>query len=187
MRQAKAQRSALALDVALKRYLRHCAGENDAGTIADKAGAFASHVRPALAGAPLSNINRSDWLAILDVLTDRPGMRRNLYAYTRHFLGWAVERDLMDANPLSGVAPPKPLRRGIARSAMKRSALWRVEGETVVLARLALLTAQRQGSLAAMRWDQLDLDQAAWRIPPEARPHVHHSGGRRPQQSGCCA
>jgi integrase len=44
------------------------------------------------------------------------------------------------------------------------------------LGKLLLLTAQRRGEVAAMRWQDLDLDGASWRLPGEStkagREHV---------------
>jgi integrase len=169
VRRKRAQLNAMTLDATFDAYLAACAYENGQHTVRDKASAFANHIRPTLGGLSLGAIRRADWLALLDGLGAWPGIRRNLYAYLRHFLGWAVERDLIDANPLVGVRPPKPVAaRDRVLSDDELRALWRIDSEIVSLARLGLLTAQRQGSLAAMRWDQLDLARAVWRIPAAA-------------------
>jgi integrase len=168
-RAKRAKRSALTVDAVLDAYLAACAGLNDPHTLRDKRGAFANHVRPGMGSRALSSVARADWLAVLDGLTARPGIRRNLYAYLHHFLAWANERDMIDANPLLGVRAPKPVAaRDRVLSDEEIRALWACEGETATLARLALLTAQRQGSLAAMRWDHLDLKAGLWRIPADA-------------------
>jgi hypothetical protein len=137
LRQARARQSTLFVDAALDRYLGHCASENDARTAGDKAGAFASHVRPTLGRMALPHVRRSDLMALLDGLVDRHGMRRNLYAYLHHFMAWAVERDLIEANPLAGVRAPKPVAaRDRVLSDDEIRALWLAEGETAALARV---------------------------------------------------
>jgi integrase len=168
-RAKRAKRSTLTVDATLDSYLAACAGLNDPHTLRDKRSAFANHVRPTLGSRSLPTVTRPEWLAVLDGLAARPGIRRNLYAYLHHFLGWANERDMIDVNPLLGVRAPKPVAaRDRVLSDDEIRALWGCEGETATLARLALLTAQRQGSLAAMRWDQLDLKAGLWRIPADA-------------------
>ena len=168
-RERKAARAVLTVDAALNTYLDACLAANDAATVRDKASAFAGHVRPPLGSSPLAGVTRAQWMGVLDALATRPARRRNLYAYLHHFLAWALERELIAANPLSGVRAPKPVTaRERVVSDEEVVAFWGLGGETATLARLALLTAQRQGSLAAMRWDGLDFKQKLWRIPKEA-------------------
>jgi integrase len=66
----------------------------------------------------------------------------------------------------------KPRERALSRDELKR--LWQaIEEEsnplTVGIFKLTFLTAQRIGSVRAMRWDQLHRDAAdTWTIPPES-------------------
>jgi integrase len=172
----KATRNALTVDAALDRYLSACAASNDEQTQLDKRRAFANHVRPSVGGRSLPQVTRSDWLALIDALAGKPGMRRNLYAYLRHFLAWALEREMIEAHPIVGVRAPKPVApRDRILTDYEIKALWALEGDTATLAKLALLTAQRRGSLAAMRWDQIDFEARVWRIPADkmksGKPH----------------
>jgi integrase len=122
-------------------------------------------------------VARSEWLSVVDAAALTKSMRRSLYMYIRHFLVWALERGHIENHPLWGIRPPK---RGLSRDRVLCDAeikhLWSVEGETAELARLALLTAQRQGSLARMQWPHVDLDAQTWSIPAEdmkaGKPHV---------------
>lgn len=164
----RAQRSVLTVNAALDKYLEHAVRENDRKTAADKASAFRHHVRPFLGARSLASVRRPDWLGVIDGLGDRPGMRRNLYVYLRHFLGWAVEREMIDTHPLAGVRPPRPVAaRDRILTDDEIRFLWAVESDGGDLARLALLTAQRRGTLAAMRWDQVDEARRVWTVPAD--------------------
>ena len=105
---------------------------------------------------------------LLDGLSDRPAIRRNLYVYLHHFLRWAAERDLIQSNPLESVAAPKAVKqRDRVLSDEEISALWPAEGIMADIARLLLLTAQRKASVEAMRGDEIDWSRAIWTIPAE--------------------
>jgi integrase len=176
-RAEKVRRNLIVVDAVLDDYLEYCGRENSAATVSDKRRAFRKHVRPFLGRRPLRSLRRADWLAIIDAKAVTNSMRRSLYMYVRHFLVWAMERGHVDSHPLWGVRPPK---RGSSRDRVLSDTeirnFWRITGETADLARLALLTAQRQGSLARMQWPHLDLDQGTWSIPSEdmksGKPHV---------------
>ena len=160
----RAARSIVTVDAALDAYLRSALQDNAPRTAEAKAGAFKNHVRPLLGSQSLMAITRGEWLGLIDRLEGRPGARRSLYLYLRHFLGWAAEREYIDANPLAGVRPPKPVAaRDRVLSDEELRALWAVEGDMAELARLSVLTAQRLGSLTQMRWDQVDLARGSGR------------------------
>lgn len=173
----RAQQSAVTVDAALDAYLAHCVRENSKATVADKMRAFRKHVRLHIGRRVLARMKRADWLSVIEAETVSPSMRRSLWMYIRHFLAWAMEREHIETHPLWGVRPPK---RGASRDRILSDdeirALWAIEGETPDLARLSLLTGQRQGSLAHMQWPQLDLHRGLWAIPAEnmksGKPHV---------------
>jgi integrase len=176
-RAEQARTNLLLVNEALDDYLVYCARENSKATVQDKTRAFRKHLRPRLGKRPLVQVARSEWLSVVDAAALTKSMRRSLYMYIRHFLVWALERGHIENHPLWGIRPPK---RGLSRDRVLCDAeikhLWSVEGETAELARLALLTAQRQGSLARMQWPHVDLDAQTWSIPAEdmkaGKPHV---------------
>lgn len=173
----RTRKAFLLVNDALDQYLIYCELENSKATIDDKRRAFRKHVRPILGMRLLAPLKRREWLDVIEAKSVSRSMRRSLYMYLRHFLVWAMEREHIEYHPLWGVRPPK---RGSSRdrvlSDAEIRAFWAIEGETPELARLALLTAQRQGSLARMQWPHLDLEQRLWSIPAEdmksKKPHV---------------
>jgi integrase len=148
------------------RYLDWCAANNAPRTVESKRSAFRVHLLPAFGKIPLIDLSRRSLMDLLDGLGDKPAMRRQLYLYLTHFFGWCVERDLMPTHPLLGLKPPKPTAgRERVLSDEEIAALFNQEGVMATIAKLCLLTAQRRGSVASMRWDQLDFKLGTWTIP----------------------
>lgn len=175
-RRAAVRRRELTVARAIDDYLATCASSNDVKTVRDKRSAFATHLIPRLGDRSLSEVKKSAVLEVIDELADRPAIQRNLFAYVRHFFGWALERDLIDAHPLLGVRAPRP---GAPRDRVLTDgeivALWGASGVTADIARLSLLTAQRKGSIEAMCWPDVDLERGLWSAPAahmkSGRPH----------------
>jgi integrase len=104
-------------------------------------------------------------------------------AYGRAAYGWAVSRQLLEANPLAGLARPGEERsreRVLSRDELLRiwaaaDALGPIHGSFV---RLLMLTLARRSEVAAMRWAELSDDLAAWELPStrskNKRPHITH-------------
>src|SRR5919106_978849 len=98
----------------------------------------------------VASITRRDVLDLIDEVVDRgsPVTANRLLSWVKTLFSWAVERGVVEAMgyPFGSVG------------------------------KLLLLTAQRRGEVAAMRWDQIDLDTAVWRLPSEStkagREHV---------------
>ena len=165
-RQAKVEVRNLTVADAVSRYLNWCISNNAARTVESKHSAFAVHILPRFGKLALIDLTRRSLMELLDSLGDKPAMRRQLYLYLNHFLGWCVERDLIPENPLRDLKPPKPTAaRERVLSDQEITALFKQTGVMATIAKLCLLTAQRRGSVEAMRWDQLDLDRATWTIP----------------------
>ena len=91
-------------------------------------------------------------------------------------LNWAVDRDFICVNPLAHVRPPRPVRaRERVLSDPEIRELWATDGLMSDMAKFQLLTGQRSGSIAQMRWDEIDLTTYTWNIPGQSmksgRPH----------------
>lgn len=151
---------------AVELYLDWCRSNNALKTWESKRSAFAVHFLPALGKRPLVDVSRRALSEVLDGLSEMPATRRQLYLYLSHFLSWCVERDYLSTNPLTGFAPPKPIAaRERVLSDEELSDLFEQTGVTATIAKLCLLTAQRRGSVEAMRWDQIDYKAKTWTIP----------------------
>lgn len=165
-REAKVEVRNLTVADAVSRYLDWCISNNAARTVESKHSALAVHFLPRFGKLALMDLRRRSLMELLDGLGEKPAMRRQLYLYLNHFLGWCIERDLIPANPLRDLKPPKPTAaRERVLSDQEIAALFKQTGVMATIAKLCLLTAQRRGSVEAIRWDQLDLDRASWTIP----------------------
>lgn len=167
-RAEKAKRASLTAREAVETYLKACEHLNRPRTTESKAGALRQHFVSRHGSRPVELVTRGDIARLLDTLVDRPALRRNLYAYLRHFFGWCAERELVSENPLLHLRAPKPVAaRDRVLSDSEIRALWHLDGVTAALAKFALLTAQRKSSLEHARWDDIDLSAATWKIPAE--------------------
>src|SRR5436190_5107960 len=134
-----------------------------------------------------------------------PIMANRVLATVRKMLNFAVDHDWIDANPAARVTKPAPEQsrdRVLSEDELRR--LWRVlsnlpstadrpaparkraKGDAddplcpvsaplAALLKVRLLTAQRGGEVARMRWADVDLETGWWTIPAEhtknSEPH----------------
>jgi integrase len=97
-------------------------------------------------------------------------------AYIRPALKWAVEKEIIDANPAEGIPDPDPRRRE-ARSRNRYldddeiRLFWlacvKIGWPFGPMFQLLLLTAQRRDELAEAPWSEFTLGQSRWLLPPE--------------------
>jgi integrase len=127
-----------------------------------------------LGSRPIADLTRADLVRLLDQMGDRGVKqgRNRLLAHTHRFLGWAVERGLIEANPADGIkAPAKEVARDRVLDDDELAAVWRACGGMGfpfgLLFRLMIATAQREGEVAGLRWPDVDLDRAVWTLPRE--------------------
>jgi integrase len=134
-------------------------------------------------GRPIERITRADVIELLDAIVDRgsPAMANLLLRHLKHFLGWCVERGLIDTSPAAGIRAPAEMRsRDRVLSEAELAAAWIGCGALGwpfgALFQLLILTAQRRNEVAGMRWCDLDLEQRIWTSPRELtksdRAHV---------------
>lgn len=110
-----------------------------------------------------------------------PVAANRLRAVARACWSWAVKRGALNANPWE--ATPRPARETARERVLTDAevgALWTAVGALDApwsgIGRLLLLTGQRRGEVAAMRWSELDLDAGIWSLPGDRtknhRPHT---------------
>ena len=89
-------------------------------------------------------------------------------------LSWGVERGLLERNTAIGIkAPVQIVARERVLTDDEIRAVWAatVVGATPAeqtyfsILRILLLTGQRRGEVGGMRWSELELDRALWRLP----------------------
>ena len=115
---------------------------------------------------PAKDITRRDVLDLTDGIMDRSPVSANrVLSLIRRLYNWAVERGIVEANPAAGIKPPHrehPRDRILTDDEIRALwAAWDAMGYPFgTIQQLLLLTAQRRGEVAAMRWDQMDLRPA---------------------------
>lgn len=131
-------------------------------------------VAPAWRGRRLSEITRADVHALLDAIVDRGapiGANRTL-AQLRKMTKWALSRGIIDRNPCDGVEKPSAEKeRDRVLSDDELAAIWRA-GKSLgfpygPLVQLLVLTGQRLGEVAGMRWSEIDFSGRVWSLPAE--------------------
>lgn len=90
---------------------------------------------------------------------------------------WAIGEGLADENPVIGSNAPTTPPRNRVLSDGEFGEIWGAcpDDDYGRILKLLALTGQRRGEVAGMRWSELDLDEAVWRLPAEraknGRPH----------------
>ena len=124
------------------------------------------------ADRPAASITRAEAIRAIDKIEAERGTisARRSMAYARACYGWAIKRDLLEANPFKGIAPPgreNPRERVLTDEEVR--AIWRASASLDLIpsafVRLLLLTLQRVNEVAGMRWDELADDRSTWTIP----------------------
>ncbi|MBV9824143.1 MAG: tyrosine-type recombinase/integrase [Alphaproteobacteria bacterium] len=131
-------------------------------------------IKPVWGNRKIASIKRRDVIAWVDRLMERgkPIMANRTFEVARMMFSFAAARDLIEASPFYGVSKPAPERqreRVLAEEELRK--VWAaIEAEPAPLAeimKLRLLTAQRGGEIASMRWQDIDFATRWWTIPAE--------------------
>ena len=120
----------------------------------------------------IGDIARIDIIDLLDAIVARkaPIMANWVLAYLRKLFNWALESDLIAANPCAGVKPRAPEKsRDRVLNDAELKALWRaaeaMKGQFGPIVQLLILTGQRREEVGGMRWSEVDLDEKLWTLP----------------------
>ena len=151
----------------VQRQERSAASLYEARRLLDK------HVLPMLGTERAAEVTRQDVRALLRKVTaeSSPTMADKVLVVLRAMLNAALEDDIITANPAGRI------KKVIGRVDRDRvladadiAALWaeldrRQEEPLSWAMKLALVTAQRRGSVVTARWEDIDLNQRLWTIP----------------------
>jgi integrase len=120
---------------------------------------------------PLRSITRADVIKMLDRVLDRgkPRAANLLLGHVKRMFNWTIERGLLEVSPAALVKPPSPKsERDRVLTDPELYEVWqgcdRLGWPFGPLVRLLILTAQREGEVAAMRWSDLDLETGIWTL-----------------------
>jgi integrase len=123
----------------------------------------------------METITRADAHRLIDqfVADGRHGIAREVRKHLTRVFNWAVDRDIIRANPLSGMERPeiayRPRERTLTMEEMK--AIWKAAPEMGYpfgpILRLLILSGQRKTEIAEVHWSWLREDIAALEIPSD--------------------
>jgi integrase len=117
----------------------------------------------------LDSITRADVRAMLDRI-EAPIAANRTCSIVRKFFNWAVENDMIATSPVAGVRTPNPeTSRDRVLTDDELRAVWQ-EAERIgyplgSIVQLLILTGQRRGEVAGMRWDEIQA--GLWSLPRE--------------------
>jgi integrase len=129
-------------------------------------------VLDAFKGRRVQEIAKRDVIALLDGITDRGAktMSNRTLAVIRKLFNWAVSRDILTISPCTGVeAPASESSRDRVLDDDELRLVWNAADAIGwpyrPIIKLMALTGQREGEVAGMRWDELDLKEKLWMLP----------------------
>ena len=126
---------------------------------------------PAFRNKSIHSITRSDISALVTKLSrTAPTMANRVLAAVRKFFKWCYSNSYIDQSPVAGISAPsdevqrdRVLEDGeLARVLSAARAIGYPYGTIV---ELLALTGQRRQEVAAMTWEEIDLELRTWTIP----------------------
>lgn len=174
------RRAALTVRDAVERYCKHHADRLTSGRAVRRT--LERHLVPALGTKKLAAVRKRDVIDVVEKLAHEHGRQAALLlTYTKGVFAWAEEREYVDVNPVASIIPRKvdrrlkPRKRGRVLGADEIRALWNraappdgMDALTLAALQLVLVTGQRPGEVAGMRWADVDA-RNTWTIPAAHR------------------
>ena len=161
----------------------HCKRHNRPSTARETERILRSDFEKPWKSRDIKTIARMDILRLLDDLVDNgsPSAANHAFAAIRKFFNWSVERGYVAVSPCNGLSmPTKPGKRDRVLSEAELRDVWTGARDLGYPAgpiiQLLILTGQRRGEVAGMRWADIDLNAKTWTIPKEmtknGKPHT---------------
>jgi integrase len=153
---------------------KHCGQYNRASTTQGTSRLLKTRFVTAWGARDIREVRKRDVIAVVDRDVDAGlgSTANHALAAVHKLFNWCVARGLIETNPAMGIARPAPLvTRDRVLNDKELAAVWRAAGTIGypfgTLVKLLILTGQRRGEVAGMRWSELDLDKRQWLIPGE--------------------
>jgi len=135
---------------------------------------------PRLGDRPIASIRRAEIISLIEgKAASAPRAAALLLGYIKQVWAYALDRELIDQDCTAGLRPRRihPGLRSRARArvlsdaeirhfwhSLDRTGMHRL---TAIALKLILVTGQRPGEVAGMRWREIE--EQTWNIPPERR------------------
>lgn len=128
---------------------------------------------PTFGDQPINTITRQQIVALMDHLTERSrGAANHTFTALSCMMSFALQRSDIDHNPFAGLKRPHKFeRRQRVLSDWELLRVWEAahdmgfpEGTSI---QMLILTGQRLNEVAQAVWDEMDLRDYFWKLPPE--------------------
>lgn len=172
----KARPAHISYDKAKQLFLEASAQKNKPRTTAEYERVLNRHFQ--LGKARLADLKRRDIMRRVDRLKDTPAEQNYTFVTARTFFRWAVRNGYLDANPIEGLSPPaKLVPRDRVLSNTELAAVYKASRAYPYpygpIVSLLLLTGQRRGEIAALRWEWIDRDARTITLPASLTKNKH--------------
>lgn len=139
-------------------------------------------VYPSIGSLPLEVLTKKELRRVVDAVARKhPTTANRVFADIRGAYRFAIYKDLVDHSPLAGMEKPadeNSRERVLSKSEI--AALWPAFNDLGhpfgPFFKLLLFTGARRNEIAALTWDELDLDENMWRLPggrtKNGKPHL---------------
>ena len=172
------ERASHTLGVLVQKYLAQQRSQIRPNSYRQVARHLESHAAP-LHALPADAIDRQTIAARLNSIADKSGAvtANRVRSTMSAMFTWGMKEGLVLANPIIATNKRTEKSRNRVLADPELSLIWRTlatdDYDTII--RLLMLTGQRLGEIAALRWSEIDFDRGAIHLPGERtknhRPH----------------
>lgn len=149
----------------------HCARRHRARTADEHKRLLTKHLLPSLRSKRLSDITPHQVSRVIDALLATPSEANHLFKSARTFFRWATRRSFISISPLQVMQmPARETARDRVLTDTELLSVWRAAERqgyphgTIV--KLLILTGQRRGEIASLRWEFIDGKNRVMTFPP---------------------
>jgi len=135
---------------------------------------FKKDILPSLESTAIDEVKKDDIIKILDKIRDRNSgiMANRTLAHVKKFFQWCLERNLIEFSPVMGIGKPAAeIDRDRVLYDYEIKEIWNAAQEMGFpfgyCIQFLILTGQRRGEIAAMRWEDYNKKEQLWTLPKE--------------------
>lgn len=146
---------------ALDLFLETTASRHKPSTHKEMARVLRKHFEPHLKRRRLAEITHTYLARIVDGLLSTPSEANHAFVYARMFFRWCVRRRYLTQSPLAGMdMPARSTSRERVLNESELASIWSAAGRVGYpfgcIVRMLILTGQRRGEIAALRWSWIN-------------------------------
>jgi integrase len=172
---APAVRVTKAFSVVAERYItEYLNRRNKASTAKETARILRTDFERHWSKHNIANLSRMQVRARLEDILAKgtPSAATHAFAAIRAFFNWCVREGHLEVSPCLGLEKPaRHASRDRVLTDQELMCVWQAAGEIGwplgPIVHLLIMTAQRRGEVAGMRWQDVDLPSGLWTIPGE--------------------